>query len=464
MKTIRQLMLLGASMIAATMATGCATAQAGNGEVQTTIDAGVITGTEVNGVERYLGVPFAKPPVGDLRWKPPVPPTPWGETAYDATEYKLPCYQATNPDGVTLNLGGVAGPTSEDCLYLNVYAPADADGSAPVMLWFYGGGNVVGAGNLSTYDGQSFAEDGVVIVTMNYRLGAAGWFAHPALTEAADEGEPLVSYGSMDQTEALRWIQRNISAFGGDKDNVTIFGQSAGGYGVYAQLMSPTAEGLFDKAMVHSATYIRPSPEMDLVELRGIRRATEWGLDGANATLEEMRAVPIETLGRGVGGAVDGVYFKEPWINSIAYKRHALVPFVVGGNDGEGALWARDRWIAEQFEQAGEPAFQYHFSHVREGLDESRGAIHSAELQFAWDTLDPDQANPPNQAVADAMHPCWVAFAFYDGEGPIDCGNGIVWPAFTETQHPVLEFTTGGPVVHQSFRSDEEWVETLRTQ
>ena len=438
---------------------GCATAQTESGQPTVKIESGVIAGTKVNGVERFLGVPFAKPPLGELRWKPPVAPDPWGDTPYQATEYKLPCYQTTNPDGVTRNGGGVSGPTSEDCLYLNVYAPADADGSAPVMLWFFGGGNVVGAGSLPTYDGQSFAENGVVIVTMNYRLGAAGWFAHPALTAEAPKDQPLVSYGSMDQTEVLRWIQKNISAFGGDPDNVTIFGQSAGGYGVYAQLNSPQAEGLFHKAMVHSATYIRPNPELDLVELRGIRRATSWGFDGADATLEEMRSVPIEKLGRGVGGAVDGRYFVEPWINSIAYKRHQHVPFVVGGNNGEGALWARDRWIAEQFEQTGEPTFQYHFSHVREGLDQAKGAIHSAELQFAWNTLD--QPTPENQAVADAMHPCWVAFAFYDGEGPINCGNGTVWKPYTDATHPVLEFTTEGPIMHDVFKSDEEWVETL---
>lgn len=448
---------LGAGILSALALGACATAES----PKVTLDSGVIVGTEVDGVDRFLGVPFAQPPVGDLRWEPPVPPIPW-EGEYSAIDYKLPCYQETNPDGVTPNGGGVSGPSSEDCLYLNVYAPADADGSAPVMLWFFGGGNVVGGAHLPTYDGQSFAENGVVVVTTNYRLGAAGWFAHPALTEAADDGDPLVSYGSMDQTEALRWIQRNISQFGGDLDNVTIFGQSAGGYGVYAQLMSPTAQGLFNKALVHSASYIRPNPHMDLVELRGIRRASEWGLDGENATLEEMRAIPIEELGRGVGGAVDGVYFTEPWITSISYKRHPWVPFVVGGNNGEGALWARDRWIAEQFEDTGEPTFMYHFSHVRQGLDQERGAIHSAELQFAWNSLSDEQATEENQSVADSMHPCWVAFAFYEGEGDIDCGNGIVWPQFTDDAKPVVEFTTEGPLVHDVFKSDEEWASTLR--
>ncbi|MEZ6031343.1 MAG: carboxylesterase family protein [Hyphomonadaceae bacterium] len=429
-------------------------------ETRTTIDSGTLVGVVKNGVERYLGVPFAKPPVGPLRWEPPQKPEPWaGELR--ATDYKLPCYQETNPDGVTPNGGGVSGPSSEDCLYLNVYAPANAKGDAPVMLWFFGGGNVVGGAHLPTYDGQAFAEKGVIIVTTNYRLGAAGWFAHPTLTAAAAQDAPLVSYGSMDQTEVLRWIQRNIGAFGGDPKNVTIFGQSAGGYGVYAQLVSPQAQGLFQKAMVHSATYIRPNPSLEEAEARGARKATEWGLNGASATLEQMRAVPIEKLGNGVGGAVDGRYFVEPWITSLSYKRHALVPFVVGGNSGEGALWARDRWIAEQFEEAGVPSFQYHFSHVRAGLDKAKGAAHSAELRFAWGTVG-DWASPENNAVESAMHPCWVAFAFYKGQGDLNCGNGIVWPAFTDTRHPVLEFSSDGADVKEQFRSDEEWITTLR--
>lgn len=425
-----------------------------------TIDAGTLLGVSRNGVARYLGVPFAQPPVGELRWKPPQPPASWtGER--DATKYQLPCYQETNPDGVTPNGGGVSGPSSEDCLYLNVYAPAKADGRAPVMVWFYGGGNVVGGAHLATYDGQSFAEHGVVVVTLNYRLGAAGWFAHPALTAAAPKDEPLVSYGSMDQTEALRWVQRNIAKFGGDPKNVTIFGQSAGGYGVYAQLVSPAAQGLFHKAMVHSATYVRANPTLAEAEATGARKAAEWGLSGATATLAQLRSVPIEKLGGGVGGAVDGRYFVEPWMTSLSYKRHPAVPFVVGGNSGEGTLWARDRWIATQFAEAGTPAFQYHFSHVRAGLDKAAGAQHSAELRFAWNTVN-DWSSPENDAVAKAMHPCWVAFAFYDGKGPVDCGNGVVWPAFTASEHPVVEFTTSGPVVHKQFRSDAEWVDALR--
>lgn len=158
--------------VAAIFSSSCASAQpASKSEARTQIDAGMLVGTMKDGVERYLGVPFAKPPLGALRWMPPQAPEPWkGERA--ATSYSLPCYQETNPDGKTPNGGGVSGASSEDCLYLNVYAPANAEGDAPVMVWFFGGGNVVGGAHLPTYDGQSFARDGVVVVTLNYRLGA----------------------------------------------------------------------------------------------------------------------------------------------------------------------------------------------------------------------------------------------------------------------------------------------------
>ncbi len=457
MRVYQKVLLAG---VASIVASSCATLTAAQADtVKATIDSGVLVGKTKGDVARYVGVPFAKPPVGELRWKPPQP-TSW-EGELEATEYKLPCYQETNPDGVTLNQGGVSGPSSEDCLYLNVYAPKDATGDAPVMVWFYGGGNVLGGGHLPSYDGQSFAENGVVVVSINYRLGAAGWFGHPALTAEAEEGAPLVSYGSMDQTEALRWVQRNIKAFGGDPENVTIFGQSAGGYGVYAQLASPQAKGLFHKAIVHSAGYTRPLASMADIEKRGAKKAKEWGLDGKKATAEELRAVPIEKLGRGIGAAVDGGYFTEQWMTSFSFNRHPDVPFIVGGNSGEGVIWAYDRWIAEQMADAGAPAFQYQFSHVRDGLDASKGAIHSAELRFAWNTLYDWAENEDNVNVANTMHPCWVAFAKYSGEGDIDCGNGVVWPAFSETKQPVVEFATQGAVVHEQYRTDEEWAAAL---
>jgi para-nitrobenzyl esterase len=211
--------------------------------VKVAIDAGVLVGDSTNGVNSFKGVPFAKPPVGNLRWTPPQKPDKWAADR-DATQYQLPCTQPTNADGKTPNGGGVWGKTSEDCLYLNVFAPANVQ-KAPVMVWLHGGASYLGGAHLGGYNGTSFANNGVITVTVNYRLGPLGYFAHPALTKAAKPNEGLASYGLMDAVAALEWTQRNIEKFGGDKNNVTVFGQSAGGGMVMSLLSLPSAKGLF---------------------------------------------------------------------------------------------------------------------------------------------------------------------------------------------------------------------------
>jgi len=211
------------------------------------IESGRLQGVREAGVDRFLGVPYAAPPVGDLRWRPPAPPRRWA-TTLQATRFGGTCPQA--PRGV------FASPsTSEDCLYLNIYAPAGRvprTSPKPVMVWFYGGGLFSGESN--DYDGSRLARDGgVIVVTLNYRIGALGFLSHPALNA---EGHPFANYGIMDQQFALRWVQRNIAAFGGDPRNVTIFGQSGGGTSVMANLVSPTAAGLFQRAINQSGTHV----------------------------------------------------------------------------------------------------------------------------------------------------------------------------------------------------------------
>jgi para-nitrobenzyl esterase len=213
----------------------------------------------------WRGIPFAAPPVGDLRWRAPQPLPAWTETRV-ALEFGSPCVQYTSPfGGVAGREGAIAG--DEDCLYLNVFAPrADADAvpsgadSWPVMVWLHGGGNTVGAG--SFYDGGHLAAaEHVVVVTVNYRLGPLGWFRHEALRAAATgPAEQSGNFGTLDQMRALEWVRDNIAAFGGDPNNVTIFGESAGGQNVFALLLAPAARGLFHRAIVQSGGFWPSSP------------------------------------------------------------------------------------------------------------------------------------------------------------------------------------------------------------
>ena len=214
-------------------------------EVRTT--SGVVAGAVANGVVSWKGIPYAAPPVGDLRWRAPQPVAPWtGVRA--ATEYAHDCMQLPFPS----DAAPLGTPPAEDCLYVNVWAPEKpASAKLPVMFWIHGGGFVNGGSSPSVYDGSAFARRGVVFVSLNHRLGRFGFFAHPALTKESPN-DPLGNYGYLDQIAALRWVRDNIAAFGGDPGNVTIFGESAGGGSVNTLLVSPLARGLFHKAIVQS--------------------------------------------------------------------------------------------------------------------------------------------------------------------------------------------------------------------
>ena len=207
---------------------------------------GDVQGSTADAVDEFLGIPYAAPPLGDLRWKPPQAPAPWTGTL-QATKFANTCAQQQR--------GVFAAPSkSEDCLYLNVYASHPDAGAAkqPVMVWFHGGGLFSGESN--DYDGSKLVKRGhVVVVTLNYRVGVFGFLSHPAIN---DEGHPAINYGIMDQQLALRWVQKNIAAFGGDPGNVTIFGQSGGATAVMANLVSPLSKGLFHRAINESGTHI----------------------------------------------------------------------------------------------------------------------------------------------------------------------------------------------------------------
>ena len=193
----------------------------------------------------FRGIPFAKPPVGDLRWRPPAPLSSWTGTR-SAETFADACYQAFSEDAFVWSRGEFE--RSEDCLYLNVWAPAEQTESLPVMVWFHGGAHTGGFAHVPLFDGTELARKGVLVVTVNYRLGPWGFLAHPAL-RAESEHDSSGNYGLLDKLASLRWVQNNIEAFGGDRSNVTIFGQSAGSMSVCALMASPLSNGLFHKAI-----------------------------------------------------------------------------------------------------------------------------------------------------------------------------------------------------------------------
>ena len=217
------------------------------------IDSGKLEGKSDGTITAFLGVPFAKPPVGDLRWKPPMAPVKWKGTR-KATEFGSRCMQGAIYDDMIFRDPGI----SEDCLYLNVWTPAKLDkgkskskDKLPVMVWIYGGGFAAGATSEPRQDGTNLAKEGVVVVSMNYRLGIFGFFAHPELAKENNHNA-TGNYGLMDQSAALAWVKRNIAQFGGDPGNVTIFGESAGSFSVSEQMASPVSKGLFHKAIGES--------------------------------------------------------------------------------------------------------------------------------------------------------------------------------------------------------------------
>ncbi len=238
-----------ACSLAGLAVTGIGIAQQTNTVVR--VESGLLRGVTEDGIVVYRGVPFAAPPVGELRWRPPQPVAPW-EGVRAAEEYGPDCMQERFGPPQAPGTPPTK-PPSEDCLYLNVWRPADVPEQAklPVMFWIHGGGFVGGSGSSPFTSGTQLAKQGVVVVAANYRLGRFGFFAFPALSRERPE-ELKGNYAYMDQIAALQWVQRNIAAFGGDPNNVTIFGFSAGGVSVHSLIVSPLARGLFHKAIVQS--------------------------------------------------------------------------------------------------------------------------------------------------------------------------------------------------------------------
>lgn len=451
------------------------------------VESGRLGGEASEGVAIFRGVPYAAPPEGALRWRPPHPPKSWSGVR-DARQFGPACLQRGPAGAKDLTLyGGAPEPTSEDCLTLNIWAPASADAKdrAPVMVWLHGGSGRMGAGSLPFYDGTAFARGGVIMVTVNYRLGHLGAFAHPALAGEPGAGD----YALMDQIAALKWVQRNIGSFGGEPRNVTVVGESAGGISVFNLAASPQAQGLFHRAIIQSGGgWLPPPPGRKAAWASGEAVAQAAGAP-ASADARTLRALPARAL-----AGVPGDFKPEP--NKalrpdsptvmIRGGWFAKVPLLIGVNDGEDSLldygelretlrnsvkpstleavqrrygpgttsdqalrfYFRDsigtapaRWVARRWSRSA-PVYLYRFEHVDEG---ARGRIprapHGGEIAYVFNTLgrQPQAAKPTaaDQALADEMHARWVAFA--KGGSPNIDGKAV-WPAYDRETDPWMVF------------------------
>ncbi|MGH6989336.1 MAG: carboxylesterase/lipase family protein [Stellaceae bacterium] len=446
-------------------------------------------------VVAYLGVPFAAPPIGDLRWKPPQKPAPWSGVR-QCTAFGDDPLQGMRGEG--------RGSTySEDCLTLNIWTlGSDKSGGdkRPVMVWFYGGGFMVGSASYPMYDGEALARKGVVVVTINYRLGIFGFMAHPALT-AESPNHASGNYGFLDQVAALKWVRENIAEFGGDPGNVTIFGESAGACSVASHLVSPLSRGLFQKAILESPATLRKLYTLDAAEKAAVAMV---GND-----IVALRAMPAEELlpkgaqiGAGPGRLTapqpirmitDGWAFPEDERAALLAGRFAHVPMIVGGNEDEGSFFVRNmpvknladydgftamgfgpfaeearrlypaksdaevfaavsdffadslfnsgvRGLARLNAKAGAPTFRYLFTRRRNG--KPMPPSHVEEVPYVFGNLDVPffgqnlGASDGDRAVSAAMMGAWARFAATGDPN----GSGLAWPAYDSARDNYLVF------------------------
>ncbi|HEV2701911.1 MAG TPA: carboxylesterase family protein [Steroidobacteraceae bacterium] len=445
-----------------------------------TTPAGVIAGRTEGALHVFRGIPYAIPPVGPSRWQPPRPMPAWTGVR-TATQFGPACIQPSRQ--VESIYASKLGPTSEDCLTLNIWAPSGAR-HAPVFVWIHGGSLVSGSSRDSLYDGAALASQDMIVVSINYRLGVLGYLAHPQLSAESPQGISG-NYGLLDQIEALRWVKRNIAAFGGDPANVTIAGESAGGLSVMYLMAAPPARGLFSKALAESA-YMISTPELKQSKF-GAPVAEVAGLNLATALhakdLAALRAMDAQTLmdaAAGAGfapfGAVDGHVLPRQLIDTFDRGEQAHVPLLAGFNSGEirsltvlappppasaadydalirdrygdlateylrlypdsnlhESIFANTRdalygWTAQRLvkRQAalGLPTFLYFFDHGYPAADAAGlHAFHASELPFVFGT-------------ADRTPPLWPKIPDTPGEHALSAAMIGYWSSFAHDAQP----------------------------
>lgn len=443
------------------------------------VDTGQIAGVAQGDVTTFKGIPYAAPPVGPLRWRPPAPAIKW-DGVRDASRYGNACPQ---PAGRTEAWAQV-GPTSEDCLFLNVWRPT-RKGKYPVMVFIHGGGFTYGSAGVPLYDGAKLAERGVVIVSLNYRMGLLGFFAHPALTSENPDGR-LGNYGIMDQVAALQWVQRNIAAFDGDPANVTLFGESAGAGSIQLLMGSPEGKGLFVKAISESGAGGSILPTLAAAEALGKKLTDAAGLK--DVTAAQLRALPVDKLLFRSFPIADGKVVVASPGTAFDRGREMRIPLLIGSNSNEATLVKNnvdamqtvlgDRTdeftkayvaahpekspaaaridlgedalmvlpsisIATLHAAAGAPAYAYFFTQVPASLrKDSAGAGHGDEVQYLFgNPYDGAVWDDADRTVSREMGDYWVRFA---RTGDPNGKGAPVWPRVDGAATPRL-LTIGTP-------------------
>ena len=417
------------------------------------IEGGLVKGvpTETPGVTVYKGIPYAAPPVGELRWKAPQPVKKWSNLKV-CDKWGNPAWQASHtPGGYTPEFFADGDPEfSEDCLYLNVWTPAAGKPEAklPVTLWIHGGGYVAGWGFEPEMDGEEWAKHGGVLVTFNYRLGLLGFLAHPLLSAESPEGVSG-NYGMLDQIAALKWVKDNISVFGGDPDRITIMGQSAGAMSVQTLVTSPLSKDLIAGAIIQSGGGIRETQLLGGAPLADAEQAGKDLMDASGCkTLEQMRAIPAKNLLTmpsrfRAAPIIDGYSLTETFSEAALGGRIADVPYMIGCTlDDMGALAGGiDRFCAER-EKAGGVAYAYRFDRrlPTDGRpDVLQGAFHSSELWFMFKSLRYcwRPFTEGDYDLAEQMITCWTNFAACGDPNGV---NGGPWTPCTEESPLFMHF------------------------